>query len=93
MGTNERLAKLLAANPAQLAKIDAVLDGRDETKATTETQLLTISEAAKRLGLSRQTTYTIIKQGRLDTVPLNGVQRVTLDSVIKFVTKGKRGEK
>ena len=92
MGTNERLAKLLAANPSQLAKIDAVLDGRDETNTPTETRLLTISDAAKKLGLARQTTYTLIKHGSLEVVQVNGVRRVPLASVIQFANGGKRGE-
>ena len=90
MGTNERLAKLLAANPSQLAKIDAVLDGRDETKDKEtkdreETRLVSISGAARLLSIGRNTAYRLIETGRLDVVDLNGGKRVTMRSIHQFL--------
>lgn len=86
MSERERMMKLLAANPATLAKIDAVLDGTDgkATRADDDCRLVTYIEAAKRLNLSRPTVYRLVKLGRLETVPLDGVNRIRLKSVIAF---------
>ena len=87
MTNNERLLKLLTAPPATLARVDAVLEGKDggtTAKADEDVRLVTITEAAKRLCLSRPTVYRLIKLGRLDAVPLDGVKRIRLQSVCDY---------
>lgn len=89
MTQSERLIKLGAATPAMWAKIDAILEGRDTTpskmpKADPDTRTITFTEAAKRLNLSRPTVYRLVKKHRLDTVPLDGVNRIVLQSVFDF---------
>ena len=86
MRDNERMMKLLAATPQTLAKVDAVLNGTDgrSDKADDDCRLVTYTEAARRLYLSRPTVYRLIKLGRLEIVPLDGVNRVRLQSVIDF---------
>ena len=86
MSERERMMKLLAANPATLAKIDAVLDGTDgkATRADDDCRLVTYTEAAKRLNLSRPTVYRLAKAGRLEVVPIGGVNRIRLKSVVDF---------
>ena len=80
--------KLLAANPATLAKVDAVLNGTDgkPDKADTDCRLVTFTEAAERLNLSRPTVYRLAKAGRLEVVPLDGVNRIRLRSVVDYIT-------
>ena len=77
MNTNERLLKLATASPAVLAKIDHILDGTDGKpgKADDDCRLVTYTEAAKRLNISRPTVYRLAKAGRLEIVPLDGVKR------------------
>jgi excisionase family DNA binding protein len=84
------MMKLLAANPQTLARVDAVLDGTDggATKADADCRLVTFTEAAKRLNLSRPTIYRLTKAGRLEVVPLDGVNRIRLKSVIDFANNG-----
>ena len=86
MSVNERLQKLLAANPQTLAKVDAVLNGTDGKpgRADDDCRLVTYTEAARRLNLSRPTVYRLAKAGRLEIVPLDGVNRIRLKSVIDF---------
>ena len=85
MNERERLVKLLGANPATLAKIDAVLSGTDgEAAKADDLRLVTFTEAARRLNISRVTVYRLVKLGRLETVPLDGVNRIRLKSVIDF---------
>ena len=86
MNTNQRMSMILAATPAVLAKIDAVLAG-DEThvpKKDPECRTCTLTEAARRLGVSRPTIYRLIQRGALKAVALNGVSRVTLQSIFDY---------
>ena len=92
MSERERMMKLLAANPQTLARIDAVLNGTDggkPGKADDDCRLVTYTEAARRLNLSRPTVYRLARAGRLDVVPLDGVNRIRLKSVIDFANGGK----
>ena len=92
MSERERMMKLLAANPQTLAKVDAVLNGTDgkPDKADDDCRLVTYTEAAKRLNLSRPTVYRLAKAGRLEVVPLDGVNRIRLKSVIDFANGATR---
>ena len=92
MSERERMMKLLAANPATLAKVDAVLNGADGKpgKVDDDLRLVTYTEAAKPLNLSRPTVYRLAKAGRLDVVPLDGVNRIRLKSVIDFANGANR---
>ena len=92
MNTNERLLRIATANPQTLAKIDAVLNGTDgkPNKADADVRLCTYTEAAKRLNLSRPTVYRLAKAGRLEVVPLDGVNRIRLQSVIDFANGATR---
>lgn len=82
----EIMMKLAMATPEKLARVNAVLDGTDGVsgKADAECRLVTYTEAARRLKLSRPTIYRLAKQGRLQVVELNGVNRITLKSVFDF---------
>lgn len=86
MNANERLLKLATASPSVLAKVDAVLNGTDcrTAKADDDCRLITYTEAAKRLNVSRPTVYRLAKVGRLDVVPLDGVNRIRLQSIVDF---------
>ena len=53
-------------------------------KADDDCRLVTYTEAAKRLNLSRPTVYRLVKLGRLEVVPLDGVNRIRLKSVVDF---------
>ena len=91
MSERERMMKLLAANQQTLAKVDAVLDGTDgrAAKADADCRLVTYTEAAKRLNISRPTVYRLVKLGRLEIVPLDGVNRIRLKSVLDFASGAK----
>jgi len=86
MSERERMMRLLSAPPATLAKVDVILNGTDgrAMEADDDCRLVTYTEAAKRLGLSRPTVYRLAKAGRLETVPLDGVNRIRLRSIFAF---------
>jgi len=85
LGTSERLQKILAANAKQLAAIDGILRGETTEKHEVNLETCTYSEAARRLRLSRPTVYRLVRDGRLRTVALCGVRRVTFSSMLDFV--------
>ena len=92
MSERERMMKLLAANPATLAKVDAVLNGTDGKpgRVDDDLHLVTYTEAAARLNISRPTVYRLARAGRLEVVPLDGVNRIRLKSVIDFANGANR---
>lgn len=92
MSNEQRMMRLLTANQQTLAKVDAVLDGTDgkPDNAETDCRLVTLTEAAKRMGVSRPTVYRLARLGRLQVVPLNGVNRIRLQSVFDCVSNGER---
>ena len=87
MTDNERMRKMLDASPYMKARIDEILEGRDiapSTKHEEDTRMITFTEAAKRLNLSRPTVYRLVRLGRLDARPLDGVSRIRLKSLFDF---------
>jgi len=68
MNTDDRFKKLLAATPEQLMTIDALLNNEVSHPAPQpDMRLLTFSSAAKELGVSRQTVWRMVREGRLLT--------------------------
>ena len=87
LNATERMQRILTANPPTLARIDSILTGEDTSPVPVEKEnrLLTYTDAARRTGLSRPTIYRLALSGRLDVVELNGVNRITLQSVNDFI--------
>lgn len=92
MDMTSRMQMLLSATPAVLAKIDAVLSGDDThvPKKDPDCRTCTLTEAARRMGVSRPTIYRLIERGAIRTVELNGVSRVTLQSLFDHVRNGEK---
>ena len=85
LSTNDRLARLLAASPRKLARIDSILtDSENVTTPEADVSTCTITDAARRLRVSRPTVHRLIKAGRIRTVDLCGVRRVLVSSLIDF---------
>lgn len=69
---NERMMKFLQADPAALAEIDRILEGKVQARVETTSGplLLGMSAAAKFLGVSRATLWRMIRAGRLNKVEI-----------------------
>lgn len=81
-------AVALTADKDTLDRLSDVLKHRDEIGAgqkEPETRLITMSEAAKRLGVCRTTVWRLIKDGSLQAMSVRGKNRVKLSSVMKYV--------
>ena len=92
MTANERILKIATSSPAMLAKIDALLAG-DEThvpKKDPDVRTCTLTEAARRIGVSRPTIYRLINRGSIATIDLMGVPRVVLQSLFDYVRNYER---
>lgn len=87
MSTNERLLKLATADAVTLARVDAVLNHTDNTSQAKDpdVRLLTYTETAKMMRLSRPTVYRLARAGKLRVVPLNGINRILYSSVIDYI--------
>ncbi len=87
MAIEQLMQAVLTATPAKRRELERVIRG--ETTTTTDAdkadrRLVTISGAARLLALGRNTIYRLIETGRLDTVDLNGVKRITMRSIKEF---------
>ena len=91
MTDNERMIRVATATPAEKAKIDAIFNHQDageRVREMVDARLLTYTETARMMKLSRPTIYRLAKAGRLRTVKLCGVNRVVLSSVVALVNEG-----
>ena len=91
MTTEQRLSAILAANPGVLRRIDRVLTGEPTEGATDpgDRRLLSIQQAADALGVSRTTTWRLLRDGRLPFVELRpGSRRVPSEAITALVKGG-----
>lgn len=89
MAIEQLMQAVLTATPAKRRELERVIRGENANAATDkdkdESRLVTITGAARLLSLGRNTIYRLIETGRLDTVDLNGVKRVTMRSIHAFI--------
>ncbi|MEV7700786.1 excisionase family DNA-binding protein [Streptomyces sp. NPDC086779] len=55
--------------------------------------LLTVEEAARRLGIGRTLCFRLIGSGQLESVPVGRLRRVPADAVHDYVTKLRQANK
>ena len=84
---NDRFNKLATAPAATLVKVDAILQGHDFQPSATDPDVrtCTLSEAARRLSVSRPTIYRLIKAGHIRTISVNSTPRVVMRSLFDYV--------
>ena len=87
LSATERMQMILAAPPATLAKVDAILQGVESAtpKPEADCTLATYTQVAKKLKLSRPSVYRLCKMGRLEVVPICGVNRIRMQSVLELM--------
>jgi len=84
MAIEQLMQAVLTATPAKRRELERVIRGEMTDKCKDENRLITITGAGRLLALGRNTVYRLIETGRLDTVDLNGVKRVTMKSLMEF---------
>ena len=89
MAIEQLMQAVLTATPAKRRELERVIRGETTDATTTtgkdESRLVTISGAARLLGVARSTLYRLAATKRLDTVELNGVKRITMRSIRQFI--------
>ena len=84
----ERFISMLQASDKTLRQIDRILIGRSDDDNTI--RLLSITEAARRLGVASSTVYRLLGEGSLDSVVLRrGRRRVRETDIKALVDAGK----
>ena len=94
MSDKDIMLKLITAPDAVKRKVADLLDGRAEAAkpdapqtAAEDRRLVTVTDAAKLLGVSRPTVYALAKRGDLDVVRLCGVRRISMRSIDRYLAQ------
>lgn len=88
MSKEELMMKILTAPADMLAKVAQMLNGYTEAPATCDRKLLTFSAAADTLGVSRQTVWRMVRDGRLPTIELRAGRFRVPSSALTDLLKG-----
>jgi len=80
---------LLSATPEVLARVEAALIGREPQHERASVTLYTLSDAAKKLNVSRNSIYRMLAAGTLRTVELRpGCKRVPEAELVRLAKGG-----
>lgn len=90
MTTEKRLSAILAATPDVLRRVDRILSGEIEgAGAPGDRRLLSIAQASVALGVSRTTTWRLLRDGRLPYVEIRpGSRRIPSEAITALVKGG-----
>ncbi|MCX2728804.1 helix-turn-helix domain-containing protein [Saccharopolyspora sp. NFXS83] len=76
-----------------LAKLAALLAEEDKPEPQAEVRslparvLLTVEEAAERLGIGRTTTYALVRSGELDSVRIGRLRRIPKEAIDQYAAR------
>jgi len=85
----ERIQKLLSADADTLAQVDSILDGRPTETTPGDRRLLTLTEAAHELNVSRMTIHRMCADGRLPVIETRkGRRRIASQALTSFLEGG-----
>ncbi|WP_232828842.1 helix-turn-helix domain-containing protein [Kribbella monticola] len=76
--------RLSGRTEGDLALMD-IFDAGTTTAATP--LLLTVEEAAQRLGIGRTTVFGLIKSGELESVPLGRLRRIPTECINEYIDR------
>lgn len=90
MSKEELIGRLLVATPEELAKIEAVFTKTANAQAAPgDRRLLTLTEAAEIVGVSRMTVFRMCADGRLPCIETRaGRRRIPSEAITSFVRGG-----
>ena len=89
MSKEELIGRLLSATPSELEKVDAIFNGRDNLPDTGDRRLLTLTEAAHELNISRMTIHRMCADGRLATIQTRAGRRRIASAELTAFLQGK----
>ena len=87
MSKEEIMMKILTATPETIGRVAEVLNGRPTETTPSDRRLLTLTEAAHELNVSRMTIYRMCADGRLATIQTRaGRRRIASAALTAFLT-------
>ena len=67
-------------------ELDALFPGRTSTRRVAQLPLvLTVEEAAERLGVGRTVMYALVSSGAVESVRIGRLRRVPADALVTFL--------
>lgn len=87
MTTRPDLAALLAQLAQALAEQQDRPTVTPEPRPLPERVLLTVEEAAERLGIGRSMAYRLIRDGEIDSVQIGRLRRVPTSAVTEYAAR------
>lgn len=81
----------LADDSPELARVDAIRRGKVDAPAAaapTSTRLLSMGEASAALGVSRQTIWRLLNEGRLSAIEIRKGQRRIAEAELQRFVRG-----
>jgi len=89
LSKEEIMMKILTAPDDTLARVAHVLDGKSDPTVTGDRRLLTLTEAAHELNVSRMTVHRMCADGRLPVIETRaGRRRIASASITEFLKGG-----
>ncbi len=88
MSKEEIMMKILTATPETIGRVAAILDGGPTETTPSDRRLLTLTDAAEVLGVSRMTIYRMCSDGRLATITTRAGRRRVASQAITDLLKG-----
>ena len=89
MSKEEIMMKILTATPETIGRVEEVLDGRSTENTPSDRRLLTLTDAAHALNLSRMSIHRMCKDGRLPTITTRaGRRRIASAAPTEFLKGG-----
>ena len=89
MSQEEMMMKLLTASPKTIGRVAEILDGRLAETTPSDRRLLTLTEAAHELALSRMTIHRMCADGRLATIQTRAGRRRIASAELTAFLQGK----
>lgn len=89
--SSDNRAREIAAVMTRLVELLAVRDSDSvepiERRPLPERVLLTVKEAAERLGVGRTTAYALVASGELESVRIGNLRRIHVDAVHAYAAR------
>jgi excisionase family DNA binding protein len=87
MSKEEIMMKILTATPETIGRVAEVLNGKTTETTPGDRRLLTLTEAAHELNVSRMTIHRMCADGRLATIQTRaGRRRIASAALTAFLT-------
>ncbi|MFA7172638.1 MAG: helix-turn-helix domain-containing protein [Kiritimatiellia bacterium] len=89
MSKEEIMMKILTATPETIGRVAAILDGKPNETTPSDRRLLTLTDAAHELNVSRMTIHRMCADGRLPTIQTRaGRRRIASQTLTDFLKGG-----